>query len=217
MNLLCRNVARTAGWYAAVVIFLCSLLFSRSLAAQWNLLPEDCKVASPDGHFVARLTEDFYPTLYDRHPASKTSCLSIEDRLNNTAALAGVLSPVFLIAWTRDSQSIVVVGHIAGGSYAEVLHYHEGQWQRHEVDPLSQEQIGHYAVVRLKMGLDRFRVTFKVADSSAGQTEVEFYLCTLEVDAATGMVLHAGPRRAISYDVYGQMFLCGGAGSRNSR
>ncbi len=150
---------------------------------------------------MAQLVEEFFPTEYDQNPTQKITCLSVEDRRSQTTALAGVLSPVFVISWTKDSQSIVTVEHIAGGTQAVVLHYQDDKWKRHEVEPLSEDRTGHYAVTGLKLGQNSFEVTYKVADNSV-TNDVDYYLCKFRVEASTGTTVYTGRRREITGNTY---------------
>ncbi len=95
-----------------------------------------------------------------------------------------------------------MVEHLAGGTQATVLSYQDGQWQRHEVVPLLESQTGHYAVVKLRMGRSQCDITYKVADNSTSQEHQTFFLCTLRIDARSGLILHRGPERKISSDTY---------------
>jgi len=80
-------------------------------------------VTSPDRRFTAELTDDPEGNLHIRS--------------NSTSKLykIGVLRPLYSLKWTGDSQTVITIEHLAGGSQAVLIHFNQHNWNRFEVDP----------------------------------------------------------------------------------
>jgi len=104
--------------------------------------------------------------------------------------LVEVLSPVYSLKWTRDSKTIVVIGRIAHGSYASVIHYNGKEWKKYEVDPPDSDE-GHfwnYSVIREEIGFSDVVITYKINTKKNMSDAYVSHLCTLRVDPATGVI-----------------------------
>lgn len=80
-------------------------------------LSGDETFVSPDGRFAA------------------TGFIRILDRVFGKEYKIPVLPPISSLEWTKDSKTIVTVSHIAGGSYAVLLHFDGEEWQKIEFEP----------------------------------------------------------------------------------
>ena len=95
------------------------------------------------------------------------------------------------VAWTGDSQTIVIVGHIAGGSEASIIRFENGAWVQHPAEPQDGDE---YEVVRQVLRKHTVELTYEIsARSNATKDKMRFYLYTFLLDSATGK--HSNERR----------------------
>jgi hypothetical protein len=131
-------------------------------------------VNSPDGRFTAELTNDSEGSLHIRS--------------NTTGNLykIGVFRPLYSLKWTGDSQTVVTIEHLAGGSQAVLIYFDGGKWRRFEVDPTKPPPpYHHYAVIKEDIGWDMVKLKYKVTDEKGNGIVTKFYLCSFNVDTRT--------------------------------
>ena len=177
-----------------IAVVLCLLAQSHCLASCADEVPYDKPFRSPDGRFTAVLSSPG-PTQSDR--------LVVADASTKQSAEGGVLSPLFSVRWSGDSQTIVTIEHIAHGSQTALLHYAGGQWQRYEVEPPGNDSRG-YSVVRQRIRSHTVDVTYRVMElhERSSQKEPEYFVCTLRVDCATGAILKVIAKRTVSQHTF---------------
>jgi len=98
-----------------------------------------------------------------------------------------VLTPIFCLAWSKDSNSLLVVEHIAGGSILSVLQMANGKWTKHGIDPPPDGDFDSYKVTGLELGADSVLVTYLTSNRSNGETlcqQITFDLNLKDLSAA---------------------------------
>lgn len=104
------------------------------------------------------------------------------------------LTPVFSVQWTGDSNSILVIGHVAHGSTAILFHRTDQSWSR--INFFSPDLFtGDRAfcdVVKAETGKHNVNLTYHMdvrKKDSDGYVQTQAYLVKLSVDPSTGQVL----------------------------
>jgi hypothetical protein len=133
---------------------------------------------SPDGNFSVQLAQvDGNEVLSIKN--SKTGII------DNSQSVQ--LPPVFEMTWTGDAQSIVTVGHIAGGSQATVYHFN-GAWSEIDIAP---DDGAAYDVIGLQIGRSSVAVSYKVivhVTKSNGAPMAVYEKLVMTANPATGMI-----------------------------
>jgi hypothetical protein len=78
-------------------------------------------------------------------------------------------TPVYSIKWSPDSETVVLIVHIAGGSVADIYTLRNNKWIWYGPEPTVGD---HCTVIRQDVGNDTVKLTYKVGDKAAGR----FYL-----------------------------------------
>ena len=149
----------------------CSLLASISiLEAAWTpkQLPSGSISTSPNGEFLVTYSPDQ---------------LQIRDKRTNKDYKSITVLPVFFITWTGDSQTMVVVEHMAGGSTVVLAHFTGNEWESFTVSPPG-KQYDNYSVVDLRAKDRTVHIAYKVVGRTT--KEPEYYVSTFDVDPSTG-------------------------------
>jgi hypothetical protein len=160
-------------------LFFGMLLFTSLADGDVKPIGYDQIFTSPDGKLSAQLGQ-----------VDENEVLSIKNNKTGTVdnSQSIELPPVFTIKWTGDSQSIVTVGHIAGGSQATVYHNNNGTWNKIDVYPDNRPA---YDVIGLQIGRSSVAVSYKaiqhVTKSNGAPTAV-YYKLEMNLNPAIGKI-----------------------------
>jgi hypothetical protein len=158
------------------IMILSVLLISCNHAFSDQAIEQGKHVNSPDGRFTAELTD------------GSDSCIQITSNTTGQLYKIRVLQPVYLLKWT-DSQTLLAIEHLAGGSQAVLNHFDGTKWNRFEVDPTNPPPpYHHYSVIRQQIGPNNVRLTYKLTDEKGNGVVSKFYLCSFDVDPETGSI-----------------------------
>ena len=140
-------------------------------------------VGSPDGRFTAVLTNDTQGNLH------------IKSNTTGELYKIGVFRPLYSLEWTGDSQTVVTVEHLAGGSQAVLIHFDGDKWSRFEVDPTEPPPpYHHYAVIRKEIGRDTVKLRYKATDEKGNGIVTKFYVRSFDVDPRTRSITNIQTR-----------------------
>lgn len=97
------------------------------------------------------------------------------------------IPPVYALRWTRDSKTVAIVHHLAGGSAAMLVHCDGKAWKHFAVDPPGggHDRIG---VVGFETGDTTVRLSFKT--KKVHGSSASYSVATFNVDPRTGELLN---------------------------
>jgi hypothetical protein len=140
-------------------------------------------VSSPDGRFTAELTNDTQGNLH------------IKSNVTGDVYRIEVFRPLYSLEWTEDSQTVVTIEHLAGGSQAVLIHFDGHKWSRFEVDPThAPPPYHHYAVIKQGIGRNAVKLTYKVTDEKGNGIVTKFYVCSFNVDPQSRSITNVQTR-----------------------
>jgi hypothetical protein len=175
--------------FCAVLVVSAGLYCLSNAGTESEIQPGQ-SVSSPDGRFTAELTDD------------REGNVHIKSNTTGKLYTVGALRPLYSLKWTGDSQTLVTIEHLAGGSQAALIHFDGDKWSRFEVDPTgSPPPYHHYAVIRQEIGWDKVKFTYKITDEQGNGMVIKFYLCSFDVDPRARSITNMHTRE-ISSDVY---------------
>lgn len=106
--------------------------------------------------------------------------------------------PLYSVAWTGDSKTLVLIEHTAGGTFARFVHRNDGQWKDHTVDAGEGDKS---SVVRQTLHNESFELAYRVHVMPTSRTAERFYLYSFEVDPETNQRRNE-KRETIDVDSY---------------
>ena len=127
--------------------FALAALASLGRGAELGAIPNGAAFRSPNGRFTVSV---------------KFENLTIKD--NQTGEVfppVQVLTPLYVLQWASDSQSLVTVEHIAGGTTAGIIHYTNGSWLNRSASPDNDPPFKQYEIVSLIPQPPGIRLTYE--------------------------------------------------------
>ena len=178
----------------ASVVLVGATLFAHFSSGQETRVQPGQRFKSPDGRFIAQCNGGGVVPTVDE--------ITIVDGNTGIAyATISVLSPVYSVGWVGDSQTLVTVGHIAGGTQAEVIHMEEGSWKLHSAGP---REGNKYRVVREILRHHAVELTYEIDAGRKGSGRLYLYNFLFHPDTRT----HTNEKREdIGSEVYTQLQL----------
>jgi hypothetical protein len=133
-------------------------------------IPHDKIFKSPDGRFSA------------------TEAVLITDTATGEVHGMAVMAPILGLRWAKDSRTIVIVSHLAGGSYGTVLHFNGDQWIKTEADVATPDQADYlaYKVIDTKDSSRSVSFTYRVSAKEHASQAYRHYCCEVKIDLDTG-------------------------------
>jgi len=168
----------------AVLLILAALTPCRA-GREPEQLSDGTHVRSPDGKF----------TVFYYAP-------KLEIRETPTGFTRGTAeaSPVYVLSWTGDSKTLVVVEHIAHGSEAFVVHFDGQMWTTVRPDLPGQKDYRAIAVVAVKTHRSTVDISYKTYDDT--------YLVSFTLILSTGELSHCR-RQRISFKKWKELVMLG--------
>jgi len=103
----------------------------------------------------------------------------------NDFSISTLVPAVQHVQWSPDSQSLVIVAHISGGSLATIIQHHAHSWECYNAaPPLSKPY--YYFLVGIKFLPKRALLTYGVYPSR-GSSIREQEICIFTIDYNTGL------------------------------
>ena len=157
-----------------VVLLVSIAMSSDRIQAAEQVVNVGTKVVSPNGRFTLTLMAD-----------GNERSFSINDkRTGQTTIIPIEYSPVLALKWTPNSNTIVTVEHVAGGSIAGFLHFNGSHWVH--VDAPPPESNFRYMVTRWVLGDRSVHLVYKVENTRSGTKAYDFSTCAFDVNPETG-------------------------------
>jgi hypothetical protein len=131
---------------------------------------------SPDGRFIAECNGGGVLPAVDK-------ITIVDSKTGEIYSSIEVDPPLYSLAWTGDSETIVVVTHIAGGTVAGTVHLHHGRWNVNSADPREGDK---YRVVRETLRKHSIELTYQVTEiPSSAERSGQVYLYKFVFDPGT--------------------------------
>jgi len=146
---------------------------------------------SPDGSREARIT--FADDEYRLVITGKYG--------NGIEANQGIDGFPLEMLWARDSKSVIVLRHLAGGYEAQVIHWNGAKWVCIDAGPRLTGAAGYSVVGIEDDGSSDIRFTYKVHFDSRKPAVGQFALCRFVINLNTGKRSKA-VISAIDFDEY---------------
>jgi len=171
----------------ASFLLVCTLSLAKADKTPLNL--DTAVFPSPNGKLVAKFEQRDDGWTYFNVTDSKTG------KLNSSTKIE--LTPVFSLQWTRDSRSIVTVGHVAHGSAATLFHLQDGAWKYFHVFPSNFEYDPHvhriiYDVTKVEAEEHHVNLTYRLTvqtKSDSDDTHEKNYSVKMLMDPNTDDIL----------------------------
>jgi hypothetical protein len=157
----------------------CTTLDSQPNSSYTLLLNKLCansKVASPDKNFAFSFLQ-----------TDDDLTLVIEGRVTDKRwATQELPTPIFSTEWTTDSKNVLVVGHIAGGTVAQLIHLTSNGLVSNRILPKLK---GHakYVVLHTLKSRDELKISYLIRLESQAHN-YSYYIETLRCDLQTQKV-----------------------------
>lgn len=114
-----------------------------------------------------------------------------------------VSTPLYSLKWMNDSTTVVTVEHLAGGTYAALIHFDGNSWRRHGFEPAG-GPYNHIEVIGQKINHDIIRITY-AADLRKEGVRFLHYMCSLDINPATNVVSNE-TRKEVTEEEYEGFF-----------
>jgi|GEM_PF-4775395 len=174
-----------------IQIFLVSIFAMSIYAAGKKEIQIGDSFTSPDKRFTAHIIDE------DQHGFN----MQIRNNRTGESYKSAASIPVLSFNWTIDSNTIVLIEHLSGGSQMTLIHFDGHKWGKPiEIDPPGGER-GHYDVIREEVGKDSIRVTYKVTREKPNGMVIGAYISSFAVDPKTGQ-----RSRVIQHDIGVDMY-----------
>jgi hypothetical protein len=159
--------------------FFVVFLTDRACNAQ-RTLKDGQTFTSPDNRYSLKLIAD----------ASNVSAIDGFIITNNGTGeeFQDVLPPpVYWIKWSQDSETIVFIVHVAGGSLADIYTLRNNKWINYTPEPTVGD---HYAVIGQHVGNHTVALIYKVGDKAAGRFYVYSFVFHPDTAARSDVRIH---------------------------
>ena len=142
--------------------------------------------------------DDSFPDLSTKRSPARINVnyeLQIRDRKTGNVFDSKVTTPLYSLKWTGDSEAMVVVSHIAGGSVASIISLVGDRTLHFDAFPPDNGEFCR--VIRQEMGWHTTRLTYRVCGTRKGP----YSTCAFTIDSRTGMVTRI-VTRVIDFKTY---------------
>ena len=142
---------------------------SRAIASAGTFddeVPHNKVFKSPDGRFET------------------SEAVLISDHVTGKVQGVPVMVPILALEWSQDSRTIVIVSHLAGGSYGIVLHFNGTEWTKTEADPTSPERAYYlaYEVIKTYLSPSAVSFTYRVSAKQDPSDSYRRFCCEVTID-----------------------------------
>ena len=170
-----------------VVIALLLIALAANAANAEEMIRNGTEFPSPDGKFIAQIDQ----------PAGWV--VNIKNKQSGVVEPVEVGTLIYSLKWTGDSQTIVMVVHVSGGSETWLIHHEQNQWRLGEVgDPDGAER---GAIIKQEIGWNSVRLTIKGTNLDSRGKITEFHVTTFYVNTDSGAVSNIS-KRVIDKNAY---------------